>query len=444
MATVDTSGNVGVPSPPVYIRTEASGTVAPPHGAYTEDTDFCALCHRAHTSASDQTLQQLPGFEASPTRSALLVGSTIDAPLCFSCHDGTSASDIMTEYSDESRTSRHDVPMTGEGLVCASCHAVHSAAATDTVSGLISSGGEKSGNPFCYSCHGATAGTKPRGDLRGFEGSSHSTAVAEPPTGTKVVCLSCHVSHSSREAALYPYTADDRCLGCHTTGVFADTKTDIAARLAGPGSDTRHDLLAADSVATGSRLGCANCHEPHTASATEPCVDPDDPSTTGGMSAVGDALCLRCHDADLPTSIQTSGWAAAPLGSGGATYTVNIASSWETTSVHGAGASVSPNLRTDMGYSAGDTLVCGSCHDSHGSPNRYTLLDEVRGKAGTPTVSAVLVVPVGAAGADFRFFCASCHDLTAANHPGPGLGGADLTVFPLDCTSCHAHAGNGL
>ena len=43
----------------------------------------------------------------------------------------------------------------------------------------------------------------------------------EPPTGTKVVCLSCHVSHTSREAALYPYSGDDRCLACHTTGVFS-------------------------------------------------------------------------------------------------------------------------------------------------------------------------------------------------------------------------------
>ncbi len=75
VATVDTSGNVGVPSPPVYIRTEASGTVTPPHGAYTEDTDFCALCHGLTPPHPTQTLQQLPGFEASPTRSALLRGS---------------------------------------------------------------------------------------------------------------------------------------------------------------------------------------------------------------------------------------------------------------------------------------------------------------------------------------------------------------------------------
>ena len=99
-----------------------------------------------------------------------------------------------------------------------------------------------------------------------------------------------------------------------------------------------------------------------------------------------------------------------------------------------------------MGFAAGDTLVCGSCHDSHGSPNRFMLLDTVRAKTGTATADALLVVPLASGGADLSFFCASCHDLSPATHPGPGAGGADLNVFPLDCTAagCHRHAGNGL
>ena len=356
----------------------------------------------------------------------------------------------MSEYDDPSRSSRHalaegDNPGT---LVCSSCHDVHSAAASDTVKGLISSRGKKSGNEFCYSCHGASAGSVPGGDLRGFQDSAHNAGVVAPPTGTKVVCLSCHVAHSTREAALDPYSGDDRCLRCHQAGAFSDTSVDILQRLSGPGPDTRHDLLAADSSATGSRLACENCHEPHTASVTTPCVDPYNPSTTGGMSAAGNAFCLKCHSGALPRSTDTSPWAAAPLAAGGATNTVDIAAAWATNFHSGGSVSTTAgaNLRPGMGFSAGDTLVCGDCHDPHGSPNRFTLLDTVRAKTGTMTADALLVVPVGGGGVDLRFFCSSCHDLSASTHPGPAQGGADLSVYPLDCTAsgCHRHVGNGL
>jgi hypothetical protein len=99
-----------------------------------------------------------------------------------------------------------------------------------------------------------------------------------------------------------------------------------------------------------------------------------------------------------------------------------------------------------MGYSAGDALTCASCHDSHGSVNRFTLLESVRSKSGTSSVDSLLVFPMPSGGADLRFFCASCHELSPTSHPGPGAGGADLTLWPLDCTAsgCHNHAGNGL
>ena len=163
VASVDTSGNSGLPSPPVYIRTDASGTVNPPHGGYTRGHGLlCSVPSEPHLGVG-QTLQQLPGAESSPAPSALLRGTSIDAPLCLSCHDGTSASDVMSEYSDPDRTSRHDVAVfesTGT-LVCASCHAVHSSRCYrhGERSDLVAR--KKSGNPFCYWCHGATAGSQP-------------------------------------------------------------------------------------------------------------------------------------------------------------------------------------------------------------------------------------------------------------------------------------------
>ena len=203
IATVDASGNVGVIGRPVFIRTEATTSSAAPHGAYTQDSSFCALCHSAHTSSSTATLAQEPGASASPTRFGLLQGGvTIDAQLCFSCHDGTSASDIRRYYDDPSRTSRHAVGADEGDLVCSNCHDVHSAEQTGSVKGLLRSKGVESGNEYCYTCHGATAGTIVGGDMRGFDGSAHATATIDPAAGSKVVCLGCHVGHSSREPRL--------------------------------------------------------------------------------------------------------------------------------------------------------------------------------------------------------------------------------------------------
>jgi predicted CXXCH cytochrome family protein len=427
VASVDDSGNVGIPSPPVYIRTSTqTSTIDPPHGAFNANTSMCAVCHATHLATSPLSL---------------LTGTTTnDAPLCLSCHDGTSASDVLSDYSDASRSSRHAVPFDEfEGdLNCSDCHGVHSAEQTETVKGLLRAGSSQSGNAFCYECHGAEAAAGVRGDLSGFERSAHGTGVVEPPSGTKVVCLGCHISHTSHETSLVPYSAEDRCLGCHSQGVLTGGATDIASKLSGNGADTRHDLRTADSSSTGSRLTCANCHEPHTSTATTPCVDPDRPTTTSTISAIGVTLCLRCHDDALPTSQDTSGWAAAPLAAGGATVTANVAASWESTSVHGDGASVSPQLRVSMAEK-GLELVCRDCHDSHGSSNRFMLRESVSSLNGSGSADSLLVVPLAGGGADLRFFCDSCHDVTPAEHPA-----ADLNQFPVDCTACHAHVSGGL
>jgi predicted CXXCH cytochrome family protein len=427
VATVDASDNVGPPSARVYIRTEvetSTTTTESPHGAYSGDTNMCAVCHRVH----------------SATGPLLLRGTTsIDAPLCLSCHDGTSASDVMSDFMDDTRDSRHPVPM-GSGigsLQCSSCHGVHSAEQTSTVDGLLRATGATAGNNYCYQCHGSED-DGPRGALQVFEASSHGASIPEPD-GTKIQCLSCHIAHTSREASLYPYSADDRCLGCHATGGLAGGASDIATRLAGADHRTRHDLLASDSIATGSRLGCSNCHEVHTSTSTTPSVDPDRPTTTNTIAASSIALCLRCHDSALPASEDTSPWAEAPLAAGGATVTADIASVWGT-NVHGGGASDSPDLKAGMGYQKGDDLNCASCHDAHGSINRYALLETVVGTGTANTAENLTVAPAGS-GWDLRFFCDSCHDLTVSGHTA-----ADLTAWPLDCTvsGCHNHAGNGL
>ena len=90
--------------------------------------------------------------------------------------------------------------------------------------------------------------------------------------------------------------------------------------------------------------------------------------------------------------------------------------------------------------------TCTSCHDSHGSTNGAALRESISAKTGTPTVDALMTVPVPG-GADLRFFCGACHIVGGvATHPGPLAGGADLSIYPQNCmaSGCHTHVGTGL
>jgi hypothetical protein len=236
-------------------------------------------------------------------------------------------------------------------------------------------------------------------------------------------CEACHTTNNQGNAVAdttvgYRSTKDARyhdvqCESCHGPGLsHASSPT---------GNNTPLASIQADTNATN---GCGECHT----GVHDPFVQDWKGTNVGGLShsivqsgTVGNAdpTCVGCHTAQ------------------GALDKLGVTEHY---------VEQTANLTTALTATNALPLVCAVCHDPHGSPNRYTLLDTVRAKTGTATAEGLLVVPVGATGADFRFFCSSCHDLTAATHPGPSDGGADLNQFPIDCTAsgCHTHVGNGL
>lgn len=250
--------------------------------------------------------------------------------------------------------------------------------------------------------------------------------VASGPAQGTMTCQGCHPAHGRLEPST-ALAADRSCFDCH--------QTDIGADLSGADPSTRHDLLATDQASTGARLACSNCHQPHVTTETTPVVDPDLPGTASGLANGTNAFCLKCHDGGLPT--ETAPWVASPLANGGVSTTANIGATFGT-GFHGGGTASAAHLRPGMGYAAGDTLACVTCHDPHGSINRSTLRSAVPSKDGSSTAAGLLVRSLPDGGADFRLFCAGCHSLAA--HP-TGPGGADLNVWPIDCTTCHSHAG---
>jgi predicted CXXCH cytochrome family protein len=433
VAAIDSIGTVGALGLPVFVHTRSEAASDSPHGDYEPLGEDCRQCHDTHDSDNEILLFAAAGDN--------------EIPLCMTCHDGTTAPDVFDDFSDASMTSKHQVSVetTPTQLRCAQCHVPHNAPGGPQLNKLLRGGdGERSGDAICYSCHGEASDGAARGDLRAFELSGHRVGIAVSGDRAGVICLGCHSGHATKEPSLVPYSGDQRCVSCHSADYSLSGAADIAQSLSGADSRTRHDLKAADHASNGSRLSCANCHEPHISSPGTPTVDPDSPTTADAWTGTTTALCLRCHDDALPTSVETSGWAEAPLGPGGASSAADIASSWPG-DVHGGGSGSPRHLRSGMGFAQGDSLSCESCHDSHGSQNRWALAESVGALGTSAKADGLAVVRVGS-GADLRFFCGSCHEVGPSTHPGPSEGGADLRQWPIDCTAggCHTHAGSGL
>lgn len=86
------------------------------HGGYTQDTDACAGCHRAHTSASSLQWADDGGID----HSALLV-STADKmyEFCYACHDGAAQgadTDVQNGIYDGSLYGSTDATLNGGGF----------------------------------------------------------------------------------------------------------------------------------------------------------------------------------------------------------------------------------------------------------------------------------------------------------------------------------------
>jgi len=327
------------------------------------ETQVCIFCHAPHNTNG---LRPLWNRELSAASYSIYQSSTLDAQpgqptgaskLCLSCHDGTIAlgsvlsrqerirmtggdfqpaglGNLGTDLSDDHPISFHytaglaasdrqlasptalppEIRLDASGqLQCTACHDAHNNQHGDF---LVRS--DEYGN-LCTACH----------VMKGWSGSAHRTSgksVLSAPNGdwpfgtvAQNACRSCHRSHTAggRERLLIFENEEDNCLICHDGQVAA---TDIRAQLDKFTShDPRRYFGDHDPVEVSSRISehveCADCHNPHAASAT---------TARGGHVSIGATLaqmtgvtiggglvqetqheyeiCFRCH-ADAPVDI---------------------------------------------------------------------------------------------------------------------------------------------
>jgi hypothetical protein len=79
------------------------------------------------------------------------------------------------------------------------------------------------------------------------------------------------------------------CLGCHASATSSASGINIAGKFANADRKTHHDVKAADQAASGAKLACSSCHDPHTDSSS---IAYSDPSRIGtaGQNNTGDYL----------------------------------------------------------------------------------------------------------------------------------------------------------
>jgi predicted CXXCH cytochrome family protein len=405
-----------------------------PHVVH-EDAE-CA-CHSSHTSTSPSQLIRYPG-------------ATVDT-VCDACHAPATS---LGEFLDPQAKSKHALAATVSPEAQFTCNTCHRPLKTSTepTANLMLTNSESpcvvvtdtpAGDAFCYKCHG-TGSTLPMGDLSGFENSAHSN-VAAPPTGAGIKCDACHESHSSRNEDLNKYSGYMMCVECHNSAQADPNAPDMWSRLTqNSAANAKHPLLPQDQV-NGARMTCQNCHNTHASTATNPLVDPHNPSPSGVWTTpLSDQkdFCFTCHNGQaLPTSQETTPWASAVLASGGATTVADIKDAYAI-NVHGQGqrsgsTTTTAFLRPDMGYHYGDVLQCSACHDPHGTVNNFALLQNVKSADGGKSISGVAVAPVPSGGYDLRFFCGTCHAWDSSTHDS--MAGTSTVSFPMDCTACHSH-----
>jgi predicted CXXCH cytochrome family protein len=441
---VDGSNTIGSPSVEIEGRAirPLQGGEAQPHAF---GNDSACICHAPHR-ATDDPLMGIPGSNRDT--------------VCETCHAPAAS---LGEFLDPLAKSRHSLAATtsvDNPFSCITCHVPlyyfdgqpkNLLRVNSGTSPCVLVTNTPEGNGFCYSCHGVGS-TLPQGDLTGFEVSGHNNVPA-PPTGAGVTCDACHESHSSRNEHLNRYSGFMMCMQCHTSSASDPREPDIWSKLQlNEDANAKHPLLPGDQT-TGARMMCQNCHNTHMTTAANPLVDPHNPSPTGIWTTPRTdekAFCFRCHDGKpLPTSAETTSWAAPVLAESAATTVTDIQGAYSL-NVHGFGTASGPTtttayLRPDMGYTYNTVLECRSCHDPHGTMNNYALQQNVVSASGNKTVSGVVVAKVPGGGYDLRFFCSTCHLFDSATHDLSSMANTSTTTFPMDCTACHRHVRtNGL
>lgn len=335
------------------------------HGPYSMTADQCAVCHRGHTGAATNLLRRAGSQSA----------------LCLTCHDGTGAPDVASQFTDP------DIP--ADDPATRSYYGHDALAATSHTSATVDEfGGVANRHSECGDCHNAhrsggppaastAGGWTPSGALAGISGVSvvNGAAGTEPAytfldgASTPVtleyqLCLKCHsgatVLPSNEGFAPSRYELDKGVEfnpanpSYHPVEAAGTNQTAaMAASLSGTSPYKRWDFT------TTSTVRCGNCHGGTAGPAAAPHRSADRGILTANyrdrvLKAAGEpyvaadfALCYLCH-------------AESPFVAGGGTDATNF--SYHALHVSGLAGAGSGGTDIDTAGAGQGNALCAECH----------------------------------------------------------------------------------
>ena len=261
----------------------------------------CLACHSPHAS-SNRSLLATFVVDSAGTTHTVAVTSRVD-PLCYGCHQGPSgrypgqAVFAATPHSSAWFSTKAAIVWPGSGAQygsCANCHEPHG-------KGGFADYTRAAAAAACTTCHDVSGAIYPAG--YSYQGATKYTGSAHSAIGGSTgSCQQCHEVHGGRDASgtLYPALTvapeSSTCLGngtasCHNSSASADGINIAAALTAGADSTSHHDLMPGQQAASGSRLKCSDCHDPHAETKVDRFSNPDSIGTTvtSGLSGCIDA-----------------------------------------------------------------------------------------------------------------------------------------------------------
>ncbi len=324
------------------------------HAATPADTLDCVVCHDQSQHQQGNVRLSNVDYPAVPDSSVVLTGdpnsSDSEAALlvkfCLACHDADGANGDATPFSDNVSVPAVDA-------------AAWSAASHNSSSPQVSCYGDGS-----FGCHASGHGSEKQNLLAPGGVAPSAPANSEEEEG---FCFNCHDSDG-------PATADVQT----QFNSVIQWVTDIVGDYNNTNLNDRHDVQYAAQDTSGAKIECTDCHNPHTATASQPFMtdpDPSDGRTPGtGQVMSGASLmtefCLDCHDGGYPSAITPP-----------TTLLDTIRDTWLTDAMGAGGGNAT--LISGIGWADNDTMPCLACHNPHVTGNFFHAADTVYSKDGS-------------------------------------------------------------
>ena len=489
----------------LYVRTDLNNPTAPKLQVRLEDGKImCSTCHNQHSQKEDPFTRHndSPPPYSGPGDGAGRHFQRVDNDanqMCVDCHSArdvgssslgshpvgpategaclTCHGDSFTNFPDQDITPVKTGSGAGMAIVCLSCHAPHdpTGALGLTTDGTLVR--QANINTLCTNCHQLADTATPASHLHPvtgvlWPGGQYGSSFPEITDGGKTgFCTNCHQPHGWPESLTsaddYPTllveTSSELCITCHDGAPASDEMadfssplwvTDGAGLLDNTDLNTRHDVLSADQMRSGTDLACTDCHDPHTATPAQK-IRPDPDPNDGRVPALQDTWpasptrsewCLDCHDGSLPPGVTPPTTALTNVRT---TFT-DLSNSGDRHGLRTGSASLKPGY----GWADDDVVPCTACHmggpysttdpmmegKGHGNTNLFQLRTTVYSKDGlTPiptdlaecgggTVVAVTDNNVQNTAINGWCFCNTCHD--------DSMGSNRTNCFT---SGCHSH-----